>query len=113
MGLRSETRRERTASGKTIALSPNWGLAPIQFFEEDQDCQILINPGSPGHRPALKAGLRVSGFLVFSESARIAALNARQETRESDSRQRAALGEQQEFDREDYDRGSPTGISRQ
>jgi hypothetical protein len=49
-----------TASGKTLAMPLNKGLAPIQFFGEDQDCHVLISPRLAGTcRPALLAGFHV------------------------------------------------------
>ena len=51
----------RARFDKKSTLPLREGLAPIQIFGEYQCRRQLIFPGLPGHRPALQAGLRVSG----------------------------------------------------
>jgi hypothetical protein len=56
MGLRSETRRERTAFRQNASVGPNEGLAWLSIFGEDGGCQTLIFPRFAGTPAPPSAG---------------------------------------------------------
>ena len=62
IGLRSETRTQGVpVFRQNTSFAPKWGLRRSKLSGSISVARHLIFPGLPGHRPALKAGLRVLG----------------------------------------------------
>jgi hypothetical protein len=87
IGLCSETRRTRDGSGKNNTVALSEGLRRIRFSGRIAVAQTRnLPPACRGHRPALSAGLRVSGsWLLRNRPESYRALRA-----QGDSRKRFA-----------------------